>query len=138
MNFVRILNQYQLFYQQLEVKLIDLLQFFVFWKISWEWWESLRVTDYILSYYELKVLNAIATAEELIFFTSFYKFFFKMIDTYEWMVVTSLYDSQNKSVFVLILDLHGKEMRSSFDQLCNGLNNSLQHIIDHNLWILYI
>ena len=30
-------------------------------------------------------LDVPATAQELIFFTTFYKFFFKIIDTYDWM-----------------------------------------------------
>ena len=47
MNSVRILSQYQLFYQQLEIKLIHLVKYFVFWEISWEWWESLKVINEI-------------------------------------------------------------------------------------------
>ena len=41
MNIVWILNQYQLFYQQLKIKLIHLVKYFVFLEISGDWWESL-------------------------------------------------------------------------------------------------
>ena len=54
MNSVRILNQYQLFYRQLEIKLINLVKYFVFWEISWEWWESWKVTDWTLSHYNCR------------------------------------------------------------------------------------
>ena len=33
----------------------------------------------------LQVLDVLVTAQELTFFTTFYNFFFKMIDTYDWI-----------------------------------------------------
>ena len=43
-----------------------------------------------------------------------------MIDTYDWMSGrANLYNSQSKSKFVLIPDLHGNETRLSFAQFYN-------------------
>ena len=66
-NSARIFSQYQIFYQRLEIKLIHLLQFLIFLEISWGWLEFLKVTDWILRHYEMQVLDAIATAQELTF-----------------------------------------------------------------------
>ena len=80
--------------------------FSIFWEISWEWWESLRVTDRVLRHCELQVRDANVRGVYI-----FIKFFwiFLQNDRYIWLDerwVTNLYDSPNKFIFALILDLH--------------------------------
>ena len=46
--------------------------------------EALKSEGLNFESYELQLLNAVATPlHELTFFTTFYNFFFKMIDTYD-------------------------------------------------------
>ena len=80
--------------------------FSIFWEISWEWWESLRVTDRVLRHCELQVLDA--NVRGVYILTKFFRIFLQN-DRYIWLDerwVTNLYDSPNKFIFALILDLH--------------------------------
>ena len=73
-----------IFNQQLKIKLIHLLKYFVFWEISWEWWECLKLMDWISSHYYCRYWMYLVQHRSW-HFLLFYKFFLKKIDTYDWM-----------------------------------------------------